>query len=240
MDPTVMHFIYEYPYRKQLDVEICYLGEDDKLGQYLVLNQTNFHAHGGGQKGDRGELVFLELPYTGAPATVPISDTRGEKQGIIKHVIGRGVFDPSSARDGLPGARAVLTLDWSFREMQMRLHSVAHLQHSFLELELQRALPYPSTSDIREMDALNVYDEDLKLEAAAAARVDARLNEFISAGHPITTHPDPMAPGRRLWRCGDFVVPCGGTHPHNSTELGRVSSSVSVKKGKTKIVLRVS
>jgi alanyl-tRNA synthetase/misacylated tRNA(Ala) deacylase len=221
---------YDDVYARELDATVLEYGVDDKFGPFLVLDRTIFHPHGGGQKGDRGRLVFSQ-----PPSEIEIVDTRGEKGGAIKHIIA-GPLDESKTR----GARVSLHLDWKFRFTQMRLHSTSHLIHIFMERHAGAVLPPPRISDILEDYGLNVYESVLNFKPEDMPNILAGMNDFLTAGHQIVTFPDPDKPTVRYWRCDDVTIPCGGTHPHNTSEIGPISASLSVKKGKTKVMFRLS
>jgi Ser-tRNA(Ala) deacylase AlaX len=229
---------YDDVYARELDATVLEYGVEDKFGPYLVLDRTIFHPHGGGQKGDRGRVVFSQPPFAECPSEIDVVDTRGEKGGAIRHVIANPLADGSESQ--LKGARVTLRLDWGFRFTQMRLHSTSHLIHIFMERHAGAALPPPRISDILEDYGLNVYESVLDFKPEDMPDIVSNMNNFVAAGHQIATFPDPDKPTHRYWQCDDVIIPCGGTHPHNTTEIGAISASLSVKKGKTKVMFRLS
>lgn len=238
MRPTEMHF-YNDVYAKELDAEIVEYGHDEKFGPYIVLNRTIFHPHGGGQKGDRGNLILHAQPFDAALAELNIIDTRGEKGADIKHIIDRTLDDEAASRS-LPGTKVTLQLNWDFRHTQMRLHSSSHLIHVFMERMAGSPLPHPRISDILEDYGLNVYETVLDFKPEDMPKVVSEMNDYLAAGHEITTYPDPHNPAYRYWRCEDVVIPCGGTHPHNTSEVAPITATLSIKKGKTKVMFRLA
>jgi Ser-tRNA(Ala) deacylase AlaX len=132
-----------------------------------------------------------------------------------------------------------LRLDWDFRHRQMRLHSAAHLLHCFVEQALGRPVDYPETSDLQPDYGLNRYERKELLTPAQMEGVLETLNEFIAAGHAIVTSPDPEREGYRFWRCEQWVIPCGGTHPADTREIGTVQAELSLKRGRTSMTFRV-
>jgi Ser-tRNA(Ala) deacylase AlaX len=237
MLPTEMYF-YDNVYAKQIEADIVEYGEDEKFGPFLVFNRTIFHPHGGGQKGDRGKVILHKQPLDGSPAELNIIDTRGEKGGVIKHVIDLRLGDVAGSE--LPNTPVTLQLNWGFRYTQMRLHSSSHLIHMFMEQLAGQRLPQPRISDILEDYGLNVYDSVLDIKPEDMPKVVSAMNEFMNTGHEITTYPDLDKPTFRYWRCKDVTIPCGGTHPHTTSEVGPISASLSVKKGKTKVLFRLA
>ena len=229
---------YDDVYARELEATVLDYGVDDKFGPFLVFDCTIFHPHGGGQKGDRGRLVFSTQALVECPSEIEIVDTRGEKGGAIKHIIASPLDEKCESK--VRGARVSLRLNWGFRFTQMRLHSTSHLIHIFMERHAGAVLPPPRISDILEDYGLNIYESVLDFKPDEMPNIVARLNDFLAAGHQIVTFPDPDKPTVRYWKCDDVTIPCGGTHPHNTAEIGTISANLSVKKGKTKVMFRLS
>lgn len=234
---------YEDPYRHEDDVWVDSCGVDDKGRTYLVLSNTIFHPHGGGQKGDRGALIVSEeiADALGSSTRLAIVDTRRTEHGI-GHILGDPVATSALTRE-LVGVQPVhLYLDWDFRHRQMRLHSTAHLLHCFVEQVLERQVDPPATSDLQDGHGLNRYDEPALVTPEQMQDVLAALNQFVAADHVIATRADttPNAPdGARLWECESWSIPCGGTHPRSTAEIGTVSADLSTKRGRTSMTFRV-
>jgi len=229
---------YEDPYLRELEVWVDTVVEDPKLGPGLVLSETLCHPHGGGQKGDRATL--RPAPETGL-AEVPIVDTR-RADGLVLHIV-EAPAGVAALRAALEGNKATLALDWDFRFRQMRLHSTAHLLHCFLEQVLGAPLPFPQTSDLQPDFGLNRYEAKELCTEAQFGEALAQLNAYIAAGAPIGTHPAPepeqAAKGYRFWECGQWRIPCGGTHPADAREIGPVHAELSLKKGRTGMTFRL-
>ena len=231
---------YEDVYRTELEVWVDGLVRDERHGTCLVLSETLCHPHGGGQKGDRATLRLppQDAAALGVGPALAIADTR-KADGRILHVLA-APLEPVRAEPVLVGRHPyALRLDWEFRWRQMRLHSAAHLLHCFVERVLERPVDYPETSDLQPDFGLNRYErkELLSLEQLAAAV--EQLNAFTAQGHAIATRPDPDRPGFRTWHCEEWVIPCGGTHPADSREIGSVQAGLSLKRGRTSITFRL-
>lgn len=227
---------YDDVYRRELEVWVDALRVDEKFGPCLVFSETLCHPHGGGQKGDRGELTFDPgiAEVLGGMDTLPIVDTRKGDGGIL-HVLGEGV-DAEAIEEALVGSQPfLLQLNWDFRNRQMRLHSAAHLLHCFVERVLEREVRHPETSDLQPDFGLNRYEQKDLLSPEQVTQVLEALNAFTAEGHAITTYPDEQKAGFRFWRCEGWVIPCGGTHPTDTTEIGPVRADLSTKRGRTSL-----
>ena len=224
------------PYRTELNVWVDALGTDERFGPYLILSETICHPHGGGQKGDRARLVLdgETAQILGAGEALVLTDTRPDKRGTL-HILAEPL-DEERAHEALVGAREFrLALDWAFRHRQMRLHSLAHLLHCFVEQVLEREVPHPDTSDLQPEFGLNRYESKGLLDEAQAGEVTRRLNAFTAEGHPIETFPDEQRRGFRYWHCGEWTIPCGGTHLKNTAEMGTAQVKLSLKRGRTSL-----
>ena len=84
------------------------------------LDRTVFYPQGGGQAGDRGELVLAD------GTRLVIADTRkGEQPGEIVHVLAAGQ-DEVLARFAA-GTQVQAHIEQSRRERHMRFHTATHL-----------------------------------------------------------------------------------------------------------------
>lgn len=243
--PETVPVFHDDPYRREMEVWVDAVVNHEKYGPCLVLSETLCHPHGGGQKGDRAELTLTEEEASTLGVTAPLAivDTRREGGAILHVVEGaalEGTLDSAAAREVLVGSRPFqLQLNWEFRHTQMRLHSAAHLLHCFLERELGGALDFPETSDIQPDFGLNRYDrKELCDEGQFRAALEA-MNAFTAEGHGIATYPDGEREGFRYWKCGEWVIPCGGTHPANTREIGAVEGTLSLKRGRTGMTFRL-
>ena len=197
------------------------------------LDRTVFYPLGGGQPGDRGELVLDD------GTAIRIVDTRkGEAAGEIVHV-------PETPADpGLAGSGVTARIDWERRYRLMRMHTCLHLLCSLV--------PAPVTGgSIR--DGSGRLDFDLPESTLDKADLTMRLNRLVAEGHPVTprwisedeldANPSlvrtmSVAPPRGQGRvrvldiAGVDLQPCGGTHVASSAEIGRVRVTKIEKKGR--------
>jgi misacylated tRNA(Ala) deacylase len=197
------------------------------------LDRTVFYPLGGGQPGDRGELVIND------GNTISIVDTRkGEAAGEIVHVPDASV-DPR-----LVGSEVSARIDWERRHRLMRMHTCLHL--------LCALIPAPVTGgSIR--DGSGRLDFDLPESTLDKEDLTARLNRLVVEAHPVTprwiseeeldANPSlvrtmSVAPPRGRGRVrlldieGVDLQPCGGTHVASSGEIGRVRVTKIEKKGR--------
>lgn len=237
-EPTAKSF-YEDRYLTEAHVWIDDHGKDEKGRQYLIFSDTIFYPHGGGQKGDRG---YIEIPAdiseaTGLPPSLNITDTR--KVGdFIRHILETEVAE-DILEDHIIGDRKFkICIDWDFRFTQMRLHTTAHLLHCFLESVLDQKIEFPSYSELMEDFGINRYPIPKLLSPEQLNEVLERQNAWTAGGHDIKIYAndDPNFPEwYRWWECDEYKIPCGGVHPNNTNEVGKIVAGVKSKKGNTSI-----
>jgi len=199
----------------------------------IVLDRTIFYATSGGQPGDSG-TIERDDGTTLSIATAVHPD--GDKTAIV-HV-------PAADQPQLRvGDTIRLNLDWDRRYRLMRMHTALHL--------LSVAFPFPVTGGSVGADKGRL-DFDMPEVPSDLDALEARLNDFVSANHAVTTewitdeemaaNPDliktmnvkpPMGQGRvRLVRIGSVdLQPCGGTHVATTAEIGPLKLGKIEKKG---------
>ncbi len=198
----------------------------------VVLTQTPFYAEGGGQVGDRGELVWSGGQFI-------VDDTQAVGEGGLTAHIGRLEFGTLRVGDSVE-ARA----DESRRADTMRNHTATHILHAALRHELG--------THVRQAGSLVTPDrlrfDFTHLEAMTPEQisaVEALANRVVRDN--LTVHIEEMSYERALEEgalafFGDKYADtvrvvgvcdvelhdcfshelCGGTHVHNSGEVGAI------------------
>ncbi len=188
----------------------------------VQLDRTVFYPHGGGQAGDRGELVLAD------GRVVAIADTRkGEQPGEIVHL-----FANADDRASLNvGDKVHARIDVARRRAHMRFHTATHL--------LCALIPHPVdgcsiTADYARLDFHMTDPLDKAVIEAGLARLvaeahpvsqrwisDAELDANPGLVRSMSVQP-PRGTGRvRLLEIeGVDLQPCGGTHVTSTAEIG--------------------
>jgi misacylated tRNA(Ala) deacylase len=199
----------------------------------IVVDRTVFYAASGGQPGDTGVLRCGDGTEVRIAATV---HPEGDKTAIV-HVPAEGQPVPTVGED------VVAAIDWDRRLKLMRMHTTLHL--------VTVVFPYPITGAAVGEDKGRV-DFNMPEPPEDVAALEARLNEMVTAGYPVTTEwitdeemaanpgliksmnvKPPVGQGRvRLVRIGDIdLQPCGGTHVASTREIGPLRLGKIEKKG---------
>jgi misacylated tRNA(Ala) deacylase len=190
----------------------------------VQLDRTVFYPLGGGQAGDRGELLLAD------GGVLQIADTRkGDAPGEIVHVAAAG--QEALLATLQPGQQVRVRIDAERRHRHMRFHTATHL--------LCALVPHPVngcsiTADYARLDFH--MSEPLDKDALSAG-----IAAFVAAAHPVRhrwiseaeldANPQlvrsmSVQPPRGLGRIrvleidGVDLQPCGGTHVSNTCEVG--------------------
>jgi misacylated tRNA(Ala) deacylase len=133
----------------------------------VQLDRTVFYPHGGGQAGDRGELVRAD------GRVVPIADTRkGEQPGDVVHVLANADDRAAFA----VGDRVRARIDVERRRAHMRFHTATHL--------LCALIPHP-------VDGCSITAEHARLDFHMTdpldkAQIEAGLERLVAGAHAVS------------------------------------------------------
>ena len=206
----------------------------------VQLDRTVFYPHGGGQAGDRGELVL------DSGRVVAVADTRkGEQPGDVVHMLA----DAEDLAAFAVGARVRARIDVDRRRAHMRFHTATHL--------LCALIPHP-------VDGCSITSEYARLDFHMTdpldkAAIEAGLDRLVAEAHPVSQRwitdaeldaspglvrsmsvQPPRGSGRvRLLEIeGVDLQPCGGTHVSNTSEIGAlVVKKIEKKSASTRRVV---
>ena len=133
----------------------------------IELHRTLFYASSGGQPGDTGVLIRADGRENVVTRTFHPDGDRSRALHLT---------EPSAP---LPtrGEAVTLRLDWDRRYRLMRMHTALHL--------LSVGLPYAVTGGQIGEDKGRL-DFDMPEPPENVARIEARLNAWVSAGLPVT------------------------------------------------------
>jgi misacylated tRNA(Ala) deacylase len=206
----------------------------------LVLDVGLFYPRGGGQPGDRGEVLRAD----GSALAVQEAVYDVDRTTVVLTV-------PLDADLPAPGEAVTARLDWPTRYARMRAHTALHL--------LSVALPYPVTGgSVGEAEGRLDFDSgdvafdpaDIAAGLAEMAATDALVTTRWIMDEELDANPGlvktmkvkpPRGTGRvRLVEiAGLDVQPCGGTHVARLGEIGRIEVTGIEKKGKQNRRVRI-
>jgi misacylated tRNA(Ala) deacylase len=190
-------------------------------GQHIALDQTIAYPTGGGQPGDRGELVTAD-----GHRFVFATTRKDRERHLIWHTI-----------EGTPprvGESLIVQIDWERRHRHMRFHTALHV--------LCCVVKAPVTGGQIGHDRARL-DFDIDIQLLNADGIAHAVNEITAEDLPTRTlmvteeecdaNPQwvktmsvspPRGVGmiRLLEIPGIDLQPCGGTHVRNLNEIGPI------------------
>lgn len=176
------------------------------------LDQTWFHAQGGGQKADIGTI---------GPVRV-LGVHHAEEKTTVDHYV--------DTLDGLVVGQAYpFQVDVAARRLNGVYHTAAHLIAAVVETQFPqiKAVAGHQWPGEARVEFEGAFDD--ALAAAVQDYLATALPQAIAADWPCSMVGDPYA--SRALKVGDTApVPCGGTHV---TRLGEIAS-ITVKSAKKK------
>ncbi|MBD1888315.1 alanine--tRNA ligase [Coleofasciculus sp. FACHB-SPT9] len=205
----------------------------------IVLNKTPFYAESGGQIGDRGYI-------SGDSVLVRVEDVKKESDFFVHFGrIERGTLRVEDA--------VTAQIDLSCRRRVQAHHTATHL--------LQAALKKFVDESITQAGSLVAFDRlrfdfncPRPVTSEQVQQIEEQINTWIAEAHPAETEILPIAEAKAKGaiamfgeKYGDEVrvldVPgvsmelCGGTHVHNTAEIGlfKIVSEAGVASGVRRI-----
>lgn len=229
---------YQDAYQKEIEAKVVDIQESaGSLLSSIVLDQTVFFPEGGGQPGDRGEII-------GKKGSVKIEYTRLINDEIVHQ--GK-MIDELSRSD-----KVTAKIDWNYRYKYMKIHSAGHLIHDVLMSMSQGLKP------LRGSHGKKAYLEyEGGMDVSLQEELERRLNEAIKKDLPMMTKEatydelvkecqfvPPNLPGDkslRMLKIGEYsAMPDGGVHVKSTKEIGKVLIiNLSSQEGKTTVKYRV-
>ncbi|MFE0104300.1 alanine--tRNA ligase [Streptomyces sp. NPDC059009] len=192
----------------------------------LVLDRTPFYAEGGGQIGDTGRV------RTDSGAVVEVRDVQKPVPGVHVH---KGVVQVGEITVGAP---VWATIDSHRRRAIARAHSATHLTHQALRDALGPTAAQAGSEnqpgrfrfDFGSPSAVPtavMTDVEQKINEVLARELDVQaevmsIDEAKKQG-AIAEFGEKYGERVRVVTIGDFSKElCGGTHVHNTAQLGLV------------------
>ncbi|MGP3948674.1 alanine--tRNA ligase [Streptomyces sp. 7N604] len=192
----------------------------------VVLDRTPFYAEGGGQQADQGRIRL------DSGAVVQVHDVQQPVPGVSVH---KGVVQVGEVT---VGASAYAAIDVSRRRAIARAHSATHLTHQALRDTLG-----PTAAQAGSENAPGRFRFDFGSPTAVPGTVltdvEQKINEVLARELDVTAEVMSMSEAKkqgaiaefgekygervRVVTIGDFSKElCGGTHVHNTAQLGLV------------------
>ncbi|NUT51145.1 MAG: alanyl-tRNA editing protein [Saccharothrix sp.] len=201
------------PYRRECVARVTRLRDNG-----VFLSHTVFYPEGGGQIGDTGWIgdsrVVDTQKFGGRPFGHPDFPDLIMIDGEVEHRLADDAPRPEV------GAEVEVRIDWEERYRNMRHHAAAHL--GFWFAGALRSDLYTRGVRIDGHTARFDFAIAKRFTTEEVAEMEYLANEVIKKDLEIRTEGVNGEREARLWYSGDMVIPCGGTHPRSTGEIGQV------------------
>ncbi len=196
----------EDAYQTTCTAKVVEVKTDEEGRQIVILDQTVFYALSGGQPGDTGTI-------TGPYGAEKVIDTRyaSDEKVLIYHY----VESPTQLQ---VGDEVSCEINWERRHRLMRLHSLLHIAGMVFEEMYGKQECVGSNMNVEKGRFDYKFFDQIDIE-----QLTSRTQQLIDEGREITTRGEEGNEVRRIWNMeplGD--MPCGGTHPRSSSEIGKI------------------
>ena len=203
----------------------------------VVLDRTPFYAEGGGQQADAGRLI-------GDGFAVEVADVQSPVDGLSVH---RGTVVSGEIRLDAPVAAEV---DVTRRQAVARAHSATHLVHAGIRRTLGTSAAQAGSLNAPGRLRFDFTSPGGAVPPSVLTDVEDEVNEVLLRSLPVTADVMSMQAARRdgaiamfgekygdavrVVTIGDYSKElCGGTHVHNSADIGLIKllSEASIGSG---------
>ena len=188
------------------------------IGNTVVVDQTVFFAEGGGQVGDTGLLNDYRVVDTQKKVGPDTKMLLHESFPSIRlntnnaHIL---EVEPNGLQ---VGDKVSLKIDWERRYRIMRNHSATHI----VLLVINRLIgELPVKGCLLESEKGRI-DFGSKISPDQIPEIEKKCNDLIQRGLPIENSMLENEPEALFWKCDGEVMPCGGTHVANTSEIGPI------------------
>lgn len=205
---------WQDPYITTLDATITY-----QYDNQIMVDRTICFAFSGGQESDHGTINAY-----------PILEAKKEGREIL--------YTLPDEHNLVKGNQVFMQINWQRRYALMRLHFAAEL---VLECITHQ---YPSIEKIGAHIGQKKARIDFKWPHSFSEHIPAlqtQVQAIVDQDHPIITAFSDKSQERRYWQIhGIAKVPCGGTHPKRSKEVGSLHlKRINLGKDKERIEITI-
>ena len=188
-------------------------------GNKIKLDQTIFFAFSGGQESDEGTIGGIKVLE---------AIKQGDKENIIdiEYVLEK---EPEFK----VGDTVTIKIDGDRRAKLRNLHSATHLLYYFFIAGVGKQKIIGSHIGAEKARIDFEFEKPIQ---ELLPEIEAATNAFLAQNHPILRTPDEKSPDLWWWQCVEWKMPCGGTHPRTTGEIGALTlKRKNIGKGKERI-----
>lgn len=200
-------------------------------GNKVYLDQTLFYAESGGQEYDLGTLIC-------SGKTFEVTNVQYEKESIWKTAHYLAGDQEEILRSLHVGDNVQLKLNFDRRMKLSAYHTASHLLFMAAEKVRPGIQNQVIGCHIKEDSARFDFVADEKFSPNELQDIELYMNDLVKKKLDITVGFESEENNKRVWKCLDAEIPCGGTHLNNTALL---SDMIKVKrkgigKGKERLI----
>ena len=211
---VTLKLFWENPYRTECNATITSMN-----GKKIKVDQTIFFAFSGGQESDHGTIGGINVVE---------AVKQGDKENIIDIE-----YTLEQEPNFTVGEEVEIKIDSIRRQKLMKLHSAAPIIYYLFTEKYgqQKIIGSNIAADKARIDV--EYDKPLQ---DLLPELESAVNTFLAENHPIIRKQDEQKSDLWWWVCEQWNMPCGGTHPRTTGEIGILKlKRKNIGKGKERI-----
>lgn len=231
---------YKYP------DNICHIAKITQIhDEYLELDATIAYPAGGGQESDHGviyltndpniKINFIDTQLVDAKKLDNIDYPDCKIEGRIIHRISPehlAELNKFSVND-----KVTIEIDPNRRRLLTQSHSATHVMYMAVDLIKDNIVNNIIGCHIKPEGGRLDFRTDYRFSQDEINLIEEKANTMINDNLPITIISDLTYPDVRFWLCGDYKIPCGGTHVTNTNEIPLIKiSRKSIGTGKERVI----
>lgn len=202
------------PYQVELATSVTSVQDND-----ITVQETIFYAFSGAQESDYGTI-----------ADKRVVQARKEGKDII--------YTLEDGHNIKLYDQVAMVIDWQRRYSLMRLHFAAELILVLINKHLKGIEKIGAHISQEKARIDFKWSENISL---VFPQIKQEAQEIINADHAIISAFSDEENQKRYWEIEGFArVPCGGTHPKKTSEIGRINLKRDNRgKGQERIVITI-
>lgn len=215
--PTTEKLWIKEPYLTECEVTVLYVQDN-----YIITDRTVFYAESGGQVADQGWINDVRVNDVQKQPGRVIHPTHPDVDVPSVHINTVVVHIVDLNHSLKAGQTVTMRLDWPSRYLHMRYHSASHFLYHAVAKYYGKDGKSPLTKGCYIYSESARFDYAGTLSSDYISEVSELANMLIKKGKDIIMEPDSQTEEISYWKYEDIIIPCGGTHVKNASEIGPI------------------
>ncbi|OCG43828.1 hypothetical protein A9G35_09920 [Gilliamella sp. Choc5-1] len=137
------------------------------------------------------------------------------------------------------GDEVIITINTDRRNLLTQSHSATHVMYMAIDLLKSDIVTHILGCHIKPQGGRLDFLTDYRFSQEEIKIIEEKANSIILDNIPTPIEVDPKYPDVRYWICGDYKIPCGGTHTKNTGEIPLIKiSRKSIGAGKERVLFQ--